>query len=779
MLYDSPIFAPFFMVRQNMRRSYRFFLFVVVFLLAAQNFAAGHQRDTSVSELPEISVVAQIKQKSNLRNEPLSSSVMNFAEIDRRGVETLHDLSLFTPNLYMPEYGSKMTSSIYIRGLGSRMDNAAVGIYADRMPLLNKNGFDADLWDITRIELLRGPQSTLYGRNTIGGIINIYTLSPMQYQGVKIALGYSSGNTYKAKASLYHKFSEKAAFSIGMNYYSSDGFFKNTYDGSDCDWMEGGSARARVILRPNSKWTVDNLFSVSRVRQGGYAYSLYDSQEDKILPVAYNDMSGYERTMISNGLSIDFKSENLHFSSVTSWQYLDDCMTLDQDFTVKSMFTMKQAQNEHTFTQDFVLKSNDSHKRWQHLTGATFFYKGMDMDAPVWLKEDGINELILNKINDGIHTVMPFADLLFQENEIELSSFFKMPVYGIALYHQSEFVLGRFRLTAGLRLDYEHSSLDYANHGALHYRFTLTMPDYKLIETRLGGEEKRDYIEPLPKLALSYSLPYGSNLYLSFSRGFKAGGYNTQMFSDILQNQVQSDIMTDMGMPSGGHAGAGGNMQTYSVGEIIAYKPEYSLNYEIGGHFNFLDGMMKADAALFYINCTDQQITVFPSGQTTGRMMTNAGKTRSIGGEVAVAANLNGFEAGVSYGYTNAKFTEYDNGITDYRDNYVPYIPANTLSAHAGYSWYNIGGAIDRLSVSVNYNGIGKIYWNEENTLCQPFYSMLGASVKVERKWAGLEFWAKNLTDTKYNLFYFVSVGNAFYAQGKPVQYGVNLYFNF
>ena len=776
MLYDSPIFAPFFMVRQNMRRSYRFFLFVVVFLLAAQNFAAGHQRDTSVSELPEISVVAQIKQKSNLRNEPLSSSVMNFAEIDRRGVETLHDLSLFTPNLYMPEYGSKMTSSIYIRGLGSRMDNAAVGIYADRMPLLNKNGFDADLWDITRIELLRGPQSTLYGRNTIGGIINIYTLSPMQYQGVKIALGYSSGNTYKAKASLYHKFSEKAAFSIGMNYYSSDGFFKNTYDGSDCDWMEGGSARARVILRPNSKWTVDNLFSVSRVRQRGYAYSLYDSQEDKILPVAYNDMSGYERTMISNGLSIDFKSENLHFSSVTSWQYLDDCMTLDQDFTVKSMFTMKQAQNEHTFTQDFVLKSNDSHKRWQHLTGATFFYKGMDMDAPVWLKEDGINELILNKINDGIHTVMPFADLLFQENEIELSSFFKMPVYGIALYHQSEFVLGRFRLTAGLRLDYEHSSLDYANHGALHYRFTLTMPDYKLIETRLGGKEKRDYIEPLPKLALSYSLPYGSNLYLSFSRGFKAGGYNTQMFSDILQNQVQSDIMADMGM-GGDH---GGSLSTaYSVGEIISYRPEYSWNYELGGHFNFMDGRVKADAALFYINCTDQQITIFPNGETTGRMMTNAGKTRSLGAEVSVTADFNGFETGLSYGYTDAEFTSYDNGVEDYGGRKVPYIPLNTLSAHAGYSWYNIGGAIDRLSVSVNYNGIGKIYWNEENTLCQPFYSMLGASVKVERKRVGLEFWAKNLTDTKYNLFYFVSVGNAFYAQGKPVQYGVNLYFNF
>lgn len=764
------------MVRQNMRRSYRIFLLVFISSLLAQDFAAGHQKDTSVTELPEISVVAQIKQKSNLRNEPLSSSVMNFAEIDRRGVETLHDLSLFTPNLYMPEYGSKMTSSIYIRGLGSRMDNAAVGIYADRMPLLNKNGFDVDLWDITRIELLRGPQSTLYGRNTIGGIINIYTLSPMQYQGVKIALGYSSGNTYTAKASLYHKFSEKAAFSIGMNYYSSYGYFKNTYDDSDCDWAEGGSARARLVFRPNSKWTVDNVFSVSRVRQGGYAYSLYDPQEDKIMPVAYNDRSGYERTMISDGLSIDYKSEKLHFSSVTSWQYLDDCMTLDQDFTVKSMFTLNQAQNEHTVTQDFVLKSNDSRKKWQHLTGATFFYKGMDMDAPVWLKEDGINELILDKINEGIHTVMPFADLLFQENEIELSSLFKMPVYGIALYHQSEFVLGRFRLTAGLRLDYEHSSLDYMNAGALHYRFTLTMPDYKLIETRLEGKEKRDYIEPLPKLALSYSLPYGGNLYLSLSRGFKAGGYNTQMFSDILQNQVQSDIMADLGM-GGGHGGS--VSAAYSVGEIISYKPEYSWNYELGGHFNFLDGRVRADAALFYINCTDQQITVFPNGETTGRMMTNAGKTRSLGAEVSVTAALNGFEAGLSYGYTNAEFTSYDNGVEDYGGKKVPYIPLNTLSANAGYSWYNVCGAIDRLSVSVNYNGIGKIYWNEENTLCQPFYSMLGASVKLERKWAGIEFWAKNLTDTKYNVFYFVSVGNAFYAQGKPVQYGVNLYFNF
>ena len=358
-----------------MERFYKILVIAVLFSAISDCSVSAHEKDSSLA-LPEISVVAQIKQKSNLRNEPLSSSVMNFAEVEKRGVQTLHDLSLFTPNLYMPEYGSKMTSSIYIRGLGSRMDNAAVGIYVDRMPVLNKNGFDTDLWDITRIELLRGPQSTLYGRNTIGGIINVYTLSPMQYQGVKAKLGYSSGNTYNAKASVYRKFNEKAGLSVGLNYYNSDGYFKNTYDGSDCDWIEGGSARARVVFRPNSKWTVDNVFSVSRVRQGGYAYSLYDSQADKILPIAYNDESGYVRTMVSNGLSIDYRSAKFHLSSVTSWQYLDDCMTLDQDFTEKSMFTLQQAQNEHTLTQDFVLKSSDGQRWWQHLTGATLFLQG-------------------------------------------------------------------------------------------------------------------------------------------------------------------------------------------------------------------------------------------------------------------------------------------------------------------------------------------------------------------------------------------------------------------
>ncbi len=734
-----------------------------------QNELAG-QQDT-VTVLDEVAVVAHLKQKNNLRLEPLSSSVLKMGEIESRRVATLNDFSSYTPNLYIPDYGSKMTSSIYVRGMGSRIDNPAVGLYVDQIPYLNKNGFDTDLWDIMRMEVLRGPQSTLYGRNTIGGIININTLSPMLYQGTRISATYGNGNSYAIKGSTYWKPTEKFAFSIGGNYNSSDGFFKNEYTNSNCDWIKSGSGRLRLVFKPNSRLTIDNTFIGGRVEQGGYAYMLYDTENRILHPVNYNDKSGYVRTTLSNGLSINYNTDEYLLSSVTSWQYLDDRMTLDQDFTPKSMFTLQQGQYEHTVTQDFVIKTTRGGK-WQWLGGLTLFYKHMKMDAPVRFKQDGIEELILSNINNGIHQAFPDADIVFQENEFDINSNFTAPVFGAALYHQSEYRLNRFTFTAGLRLDYENNSLDYNSNSNLHYRFTLTMPQFKYFETELKGKERRNYIEPLPKFAIQYALKKSGNIYLSVARGFKAGGYNTQMFSDILQNQMQTDMMKDLGVYLDNPPLAG-----YSVGDIITYKPEYSWNYELGGHFNF--GPAEAitlDAALFYIACTNQQLTVFPSGKTTGRMMTNAGKTRSLGGEIALNARIaEGLDVNVSYGYTNAKFTKYNNGINNYKGKYVPYTPQNTVAATASYSLYSLGKALDKLSFRVGYNGIGKIYWNEENSIAQEFYSLLNASIYAQKGCFALEFWGKNITDANYNAFYFVSVGNTFFSQGKPAQYGVTL----
>ncbi|MBR5856537.1 MAG: TonB-dependent receptor [Bacteroidales bacterium] len=761
-------------------------LLSLALLLPSSGYSAFHmppdtlsiENGTNAESLSEVAVVAQLKQRSDLRLEPLSGTTIKMEGIERRQIARLGDFASYAPNLYIPDYGSKITSSIYIRGLGSRMDNPAIGLYIDRVPYLNKNGFDTELWDIMRMEVLRGPQSTLYGRNTIGGIINIYTLSPMLYEGARFSASFGSGNSYSFKASTYNRLSDKVGFSLGGQFYSSDGFVDNEYNGSDCDWQMGGTGKLRVVYKPNSRLTIDNNLTAGQVNQGGYAYSLYDPETALLKPVNYNDKSGYKRTSLTYGLSFDYETPDYFFSSVTSWQYLDDCMTLDQDFTPKSMFTLQQSQHEHTLTQDFVFKSRQkrdkelSGRGWEWLNGATLFYKNMRMAAPVRFKEDGINELILQNMNNGIHSIFPDADILFEEDEFDICSNFKAPVFGAAIYHQSHFNIGRFTFTAGLRIDYEHTELDYHSYSTLHYRFTLTMPEFKEFKSDLKGVEKRNFIEPLPKFAVKYSLEERGNLYATVSRGFKAGGYNTQMFSDILQNQMKKGLMSDLGVYFDEDAMAAG----YSVGEIIAYKPEYSWNYEVGGHLNWLGGRLTADAALFYIGCTNQQLTVFPSGKTTGRMMTNAGRTRSMGAEVALRAEIiDGVDLSVSYGYTDARFTKYDNGLKDYKGKFVPYVPQNTVSANLQYTLYSLGNLLDKLTLRAAYNGIGKIYWNEENSLSQGYYSLFEASVFAHKGKFSLELWGKNLTDTNYNAFYFVSVGNAFFSKGKPAQYGVTL----
>ena len=202
--------------------------------------------------------------------------------------------------------------------------------------------------------------------------------------------------------------------------------------------------------------------------------------------------------------------------------------------------------------KDFTIKNTNQKSIWQWLTGVTLFYKDMDMDAPVRFKEDGINKLILGNINgmfQGMPAPMNTAKLEFKQKEFDLSSKFELPVFGAAMYHQSQINAGRFTFTAGLRLDYERAKIDYVSTSAVDYIYSMKiqmspmMPPREIkvesgVNTTMGDKLEEDYFELLPKFALQYSLQEKGNLYASVTRGFKAGGYNTQIFSDILQNKL-------------------------------------------------------------------------------------------------------------------------------------------------------------------------------------------------------------------------------------------------
>lgn len=710
--------------------------------------------------LGDVNVTA-IKQGADI-DLTTASTVLDRREVERNGIVTVRGVSDLVPNFFLPEYGSRMTSTIYVRGLGARIDQPSMGLNIDNVPVMCKENYDFDIADIARVEMLRGPQSTLYGRNTMGGLMNVYTLSPMQWQGTRIIAEMASHMTMKVGASHYARINDKLGIAGGIYYTTTSGQYTNQYNGKKCDWERQGTGRLKLVWQPSSSLMLSNTLSASISRQGGYPYEWVETGQ-----IAYDDTCFYRRTSIMDGLTITKHFDHWSLSSITSYQYLDDNMTLDNDFTPLPYFTLTQARREHAVTQDVVARGDDS-SAYKWLVGAFGFYRRYKMDAPVTFKDTGIARLIENHINE----VNPYYPVVWNERSFVLGSRFTNPTWGVALYHQSSYDWKRFTFTAGLRLDYEHASLNHHSETHTGYRVidaaTGEIFHSNNIDIDDGGSLSKHFTELLPKFSITYHLPTAgeSSIYASVSKGYKAGGFNTQMFSDVLQQRL-------MGIMGIGAA--------YDINDIVGYKPEKAWNYEIGGHFESANRRVRGDLALFYIDCRDRQMTIFPDGTTTGRIMTNAGKTRSVGAEASLGVNFTDYLGmNLSYGYCDARFVRYNDGKADYKDKHVPYCPQHTLFAQAFYT-YNFKGGSDwaqSITLDASLKGTGEIYWNEANTQHQPFYALLGSSITLAGKHYSLQLWGQNLTGTRYNTFYFVSISHEFLQRGRSRILGATLRIN-
>lgn len=753
---------------------------------SAEPLASSAEWADSTVTLGEVGVTA-IKSTTGLNRLPLVATVVGEREVERLNITTIKDMSEVAPNFYIPDYGSRMTSSVYIRGIGARIDQPVVGLNVDNVPYLNKDNFDFDLSDVERIELLRGPQSTLYGRNTMGGLINIYTLSPLKVQGLRTVLEYGSRNSLRAGVSYYGRINSGLGMAVSGNYSHTDGFYRNQYNGQKCDGENQGSLRWKTVWHLSPELRVENTASFQILRQGGYPYASYAIgettgkifEQDGVAPyltgsVNYNDTCFYRRTAIADGLTVEWRPGRVTLSSITSVQYLADNMTLDQDFLPLDFFTLTQRRHEWAVTKDFVAKGTvGSHYSW--LAGLFGFHRHTSMWAPVTFKADGIRGLITSNI--------PLQSEWHGDSFV-LHSDFSNPVDGGAIYHQGSWQQGRWTFTLGLRLDVEHTALTYNSRCATGVTVNVPMgplgtrPVSRDVSIDDHGHLSKTYVEFLPKIAATYS--FGSrgesNVYASISRGYKSGGYNTQMFSDILKDRLYGEII-----PAQMQEMLGMKAESYTVEEVASYRPEQSWNYEAGAHLSLLGGNLTAEGALFFIQCRDQQLTVFPEGSDTGRRMTNAGRTRSYGGELSLRwrTPVDGLSLSASYGYTNACFRSYRSGNEDFRGKQIPYAPRNTLFAGADYRIGTGGKVLNNVIFNVNCRGIGRIMWDDQNAVEQPFYALLGASVTFEGSRYSLSLWGENLTCTQYDTFYFVSIGNSFVQRGKPCSLGATLRMKF
>ncbi|MBB4035210.1 outer membrane receptor protein involved in Fe transport [Dysgonomonas hofstadii] len=687
------------------------FLSVIIFKVHADD--VPHESDSVIMRYTANEVVVEsFKQNNKLYIQPVSATLLSAREIKESNILNIKDITGLIPNLYMPDYGSKMTSPVFIRGIGAAKDAPSVGLYVDGVPYFDRSTFDFNINDVDRIEVLRGPQGTIYGRNTMGGIINVYTKSPFKYKGTNLSLSAGNHNNYQGGLSHYGNIDNKLGYSFSANYIHSGGFFKNVSTNKKADPIDAVSLRGKLSWRIQPRLTAHLILAYEYSDQDGYPYRLYDKESRKMENIDYNSPSFYRRNMSTNGLNIEYVTDNFKLGSQTSFQFFDGKQGLDQDFSPLDNYYVDFYHRQQMYSQEFNIKSiKDSRYEWQF--GLFGFYQNYFQTNYTDIRTTG---------GYAIQNV-------------------KNPTGGFAAYHQSTlndlFVKG-LSATIGIRFDWEKTKLTYES----------------LSSSSTSDEDP--YIDDIsfsqisPKVSLQYFFGKEGIAYLSVSRGYKTGGFNSTAYPKEPK-------------------------------EDWTFEPEHSWSYETGAKSVFFNNLLSLDLSLFYIDWRDQQIFQ-PKEASTGYKIRNAGKSSSKGLELAMQVNpMKNLNFQLSYGYTNAKYKDYKSGDLVYDRNYLIMVPRHTLNLSGNYTLTLKNFWFEDIIFNAGYTGVGKIYWNDENDVVQPFYSLVNGKVSFARKNFSIDLWTKNIGNTSYISYYFsMTNGTKHLVQkGRPFTCGVNMNLKF
>lgn len=772
-----------------------------------------------VYDIDEIIIVSQPKESLRLRVQPASSTSFSSDDIQKLGIRDIRDLSAYTPSFTMPNYGSRLTSSMYIRGIGSRINSPAVGIYADGIPIINKSAFNFYTYQLDRVDILRGPQGTLYGQNTEGGLVRMYSKNPIKYQGTDIKLSVGSRFMRNVEMSHYAKLNERLAISAAGFYNGQNGFLYNQETGERADLLNEAGGKVRVVYHPTSRLSFDFITDYQYVRQNGFAYGFLDKNTGATSSPSSNNQSGYIRNMLNSGLTIGMKTKRFDLSSTTTYQYLKDCMMMDQDYTPIDYMHLTQRQFQNALTEELAIKNNHN-KLWHWTFGAIASYQWLRTSAPISFGDgitkpmaSGIQLAMYNSIVAGIakrmmenmgmseDAAMAAAKVHVEEKggvsvdniSMVVPGIFHTPIFNTGAFHESNIKLTeRLTSTIGLRYDFSRVEINYDTKAAMELTaFVMGIADTRTLSSRLLHDEHSDFSQILPKLGFNYRLDKNnSNIYVVLSKGYRAGGYNMQMFSDILQTEL---INNSKNVMYGSYEIPHTSDDYAKISKTIAYKPETSWNYEIGAHINMLENSIHMDISAYCMNITNQQLSVMAGNYGFGRMMVNAGKSQSLGFEASLRGRAIGNRMlwGISYGFTHAVFKKYKDYVTidgekvlfNYRNKRVPYVPSNTFSTNASYRFDMHGGLLRSLTFGLNMTAQGRTYWNEGNTYYQPIYAVLDAKINGDMGFAAISLWCRNITNTEYNTFAINSSATGkerYFAQrGYPIQLGIDVSLHF
>ncbi len=690
---------------------------VLIFTIILPFIAFSQKIDTVYKPIPKIVTLEQItvqaeKVTTKIQETPISVSFIPAKKIEQENINTMADLSARIPNFFVLDYGSKMSPPVYSRGMGLRRDvQPSVGLYVDNIPYFEKGSFNFEFLDIDKIEVLRGPQGTLYGRNTMGGLIKVYTQDPKALFSGYIKTDYGNYNQSKTSLHINQPLSSKFYTVFNAAYAHGDGFFTNQFTNKKADAYNTYSGRLKLAYRPNNDFKATFSVDFERNNQLGYAYAVYNTGNQTANEINYNRESAYDRDQLSIGLNLEYIGNWFVFNSATGYQNMDDVFFIDQDFSPADMYFIDQNRTHHTIYQELNIHSKPEAKiTW--LFGSMFFKQLTDKGVDVTYGDDFISA-----------RNWPYDSYSYLKT-------YDLPTTGFALYGQSTVPFGKFKFTGGLRLDIESADLDYT--------YVITKDGVDDIKPGFQSDLKFDEITP--KVSLAYVPCEYFTAYLTTTKGFKAGGFNF----------------------------------TFETDDDRIYGPETSWNYEFGLKSSWFNKQLTINLSLFNIDIDNQQVAQpVPSGQ--GSMTKNAGKSKSKG--VEFEANViitNDWQIWTSFGYTEAKFTEYINtNDVDLSGNLIPNVPKYTFGIGTDYSIDFTDSFINKANLNLSYQHMGKMYWEEENLAFQKNYGITNTKITFVTSVVDFGVWGKNIFATDYNAFFFSSFNIDYVQLGKPAQFGI------
>ena len=688
--------------------------------------------------LEEVVVTAR-KRTESLQDTPVSISAFTAHSLDQKQITNISQVDQFTPNMVFNTgaqiSGTSSAASIFIRGIGQvdflLTQDPGVGLYLDGVYIARSIGSVIDLIDIERVEVLRGPQGTLFGRNTIGGAISITSKKPGEEFTGSLSVTTGSYERLDVKGNASGQLAENLYGSLSLARFGRDGHIKRPFLGDTTGEDDAWAGRGSLLWTPAGNIKVNLTFDGTNENETsccGELVAVFDNGDTVLnLAAVHNafvapglvDQLGTQAFFDQNSLptkefvdNSDFHApsdlslyganldiewdilDNLTFKSITSFRDLESKNGRDEDHSpVLIGHTLDDYDNKQ-FSQELQLKGTSLEGRSNWITGLYYFQENGK-------NRDDVEFTIVHLISGGETdntSVAAFAQLTYDLTE-------------------------KLSITGGLRWTQDTKRFDPTTQFVLTLGPGLDLPatiDPPGLPRLLPlGEVKQKFTEITPHANISYRWTENLMTYFTYSEGFKSGGFVQRIFP------ARTTVPT--------------------------FAPEFATVYEAGVKWTGMDNRLRINASGFFTDYTDLQVRVFDG---IAPVLQNAAGAELEGAEVEVAFVPNAewlIEFGL--GYLSSKYTEIDPAATEVRiDNELVYTPEWNINTSISYtiSLENWGTLTPRLDWS--YQDDIEIDGRNTAALSQRGYHLLNLGLIFEdtsKKWT-IALTGSNVTDERY-----------------------------